>query len=206
MTGTAPTQGSGGEAPAPDSAKASTHEAEFTNKQVASGSTWTVIAFGLASAFRLGSSVVLTRIFPDPTSVYGVMALVFAFYTGLLLFSDFGIGLLLTQDPRGMEPAFRHTAFTAQILRGFLIWLAAIALAVYGWASLAPGDDRAALWAAPAFAVACWVGWRDDAIEAVMFAAIATGQDINNPSDFVVIRDKLRTIPAAPSCPASPKM
>jgi spermidine/putrescine transport system substrate-binding protein len=38
------------------------------------------------------------------------------------------------------------------------------------------------------------VGWRDDAIEAVMFAAIATGQDINNPSDFVVIRDKLRAL------------
>ncbi len=36
------------------------------------------------------------------------------------------------------------------------------------------------------------VGWRDDAIEAVMFAAIATGQDINNPADFGVIRDKLR--------------
>jgi spermidine/putrescine transport system substrate-binding protein len=36
------------------------------------------------------------------------------------------------------------------------------------------------------------VGWRDDAIEAVMFAAIATGQDINNPADFDAIRDKLR--------------
>jgi spermidine/putrescine transport system substrate-binding protein len=36
------------------------------------------------------------------------------------------------------------------------------------------------------------VGWRDDAIEAIMFAAIATGQDINNPADFDVIRDKLR--------------
>ena len=38
------------------------------------------------------------------------------------------------------------------------------------------------------------VGWRDDAIEAVMFAAIATGQDINNPADFDVIRDKLREL------------
>ena len=128
MTASPPNRGAAEEAHAPAAGSSAT-ETEFTNKQVASGSTWTVIAFGLASAFRLGSSVVLTRIFPDPTSVYGVMALVFAFYTGLLLFSDFGIGLLLTQDPRGMEPAFRHTAFTAQILRGFLIWLAAIALA-----------------------------------------------------------------------------
>lgn len=38
------------------------------------------------------------------------------------------------------------------------------------------------------------VGWRDDAVEAVQFAAIATGQSINNPSDFGIIRDKLRAL------------
>ena len=104
-------------------------ETKFTSKQVASGSAWTLAAFGMASAIRLASSLVLTRILPDATAVYGVMALVFGFYGGLLLISDFGIGLLLTQNPRGMEPAFRHTAFTAQIIRGLLIWTAAIALA-----------------------------------------------------------------------------
>lgn len=104
-------------------------ETKFTSKQVASGSAWTLVGFGVASAIRLGSSLVLTRILPDATSIYGVMALVYGFYGGLLLFSDFGIGLLLTQNPRGMEPAFRHTAFTAQILRGALIWIAALALA-----------------------------------------------------------------------------
>ncbi len=38
------------------------------------------------------------------------------------------------------------------------------------------------------------VGWRDDAVEAVQMAAIATGQDINNPQDFDAIRDKLRAL------------
>lgn len=38
------------------------------------------------------------------------------------------------------------------------------------------------------------VGWRDDAVEAVQFAAIATGQDINNPGDFDAIREKLRAL------------
>ena len=104
-------------------------ETKFTSKQVASGSAWTLVAFGTASAVRLVSSLVLTRALPDATAVYGVMALVFGFYGGLLLFSDFGIGLLLTQNPRGMEPAFRHTAFTAQIIRGVLVWIAAMALA-----------------------------------------------------------------------------
>jgi len=38
------------------------------------------------------------------------------------------------------------------------------------------------------------VGWRDDAVEAVQFAAIATGQNINNPADFASIRAKLRAL------------
>ena len=38
------------------------------------------------------------------------------------------------------------------------------------------------------------VGWRDDAVEAVMIAAIATGQDINNPADMGAIREKLRAL------------
>jgi spermidine/putrescine transport system substrate-binding protein len=38
------------------------------------------------------------------------------------------------------------------------------------------------------------VGWRDDAVEAVMLAAIATGQDINNPDDLGAIREKLRAL------------
>jgi len=38
------------------------------------------------------------------------------------------------------------------------------------------------------------VGWRDDAVESVMLAAIATGQDINNPDNLDVIRDKLRAL------------
>ncbi|MGQ7847012.1 ABC transporter substrate-binding protein [Granulosicoccus sp. 3-233] len=38
------------------------------------------------------------------------------------------------------------------------------------------------------------VGWRDDAVESVMLAAIATGQDINHPDDLDAIREKLRAL------------
>ena len=38
------------------------------------------------------------------------------------------------------------------------------------------------------------IGWRDDPVEAVQLAALATGQDMNNPSDMAVIRDKLRAL------------
>ncbi len=38
------------------------------------------------------------------------------------------------------------------------------------------------------------LGWRDDAVEAVQMAAIALGQDINNPSDLDAIKEKLRAL------------
>jgi spermidine/putrescine transport system substrate-binding protein len=38
------------------------------------------------------------------------------------------------------------------------------------------------------------IGWRDDAVEAVQIAAIALGQDMNNPSDMAAIREKLRAL------------
>jgi len=38
------------------------------------------------------------------------------------------------------------------------------------------------------------VGWRDDAVEAVQLAAIATGQDMNEPADMDKIRDKLMAL------------
>ena len=38
------------------------------------------------------------------------------------------------------------------------------------------------------------IGWRDDAVEAVQLAAIATGQDMNNPTDMDAIKEKLRSL------------
>jgi spermidine/putrescine transport system substrate-binding protein len=38
------------------------------------------------------------------------------------------------------------------------------------------------------------IGWRDDPVEAVQMAALATGQDMNNPSDLDAIRQKLREL------------
>ena len=87
-----------------------------------------MIGFGVGTLMRVGSSIVLTRVIPDAPSVYGVMAIVFSVYGGILLFTDVGVSLLLTQNKRGAEPSFRNTAWTAQVLRGVSIWLLAIAL------------------------------------------------------------------------------
>jgi spermidine/putrescine transport system substrate-binding protein len=38
------------------------------------------------------------------------------------------------------------------------------------------------------------IGWRDDAVEAVQMAALATGQDMNKPADLEKIKEKLRAL------------
>ena len=38
------------------------------------------------------------------------------------------------------------------------------------------------------------VGWRDDALESIQMAALATGQDMNNPADIEKIKEKLTAL------------
>ena len=54
-----------------------------------------------------------------------------------------------------------------------------------------PPDSLEALWDP---ANAGKVGWRDDAIEAIQFGALATGQDMNAPADMEKIKQKLMTL------------
>lgn len=95
--------------------------------RAARGSAWTALSFVAAQGLRLGSNLVLTRLlFPE---AFGIMALVTVLLVGLMLFSDMGVGPAIMQSKRGDEPDFLNTAWTIQILRGGLLWLAACALA-----------------------------------------------------------------------------
>lgn len=77
---------------------------------------------------RLASNLILTRLlYPE---AFGIMALVAVVLTGLVMFSDVGLGAAIAQSPRGDDPDFLDTAWTVQIVRGFLLFLAACAL---GW-------------------------------------------------------------------------
>jgi spermidine/putrescine transport system substrate-binding protein len=54
-----------------------------------------------------------------------------------------------------------------------------------------PPDSLQVLWDP---ANAGKVGWRDDAVESVQFASLATGQDMNAPADMEKVRQKLETL------------
>jgi O-antigen/teichoic acid export membrane protein len=90
------------------------------------GTIWTIASYGSSQILRFGSNLILTRLLaPD---VFGLMALVYVFITGLHLFSDIGIGTSIVQNKRGDDPDFLNTAWTMQVVRGFGLWLCCLAI------------------------------------------------------------------------------
>ncbi len=95
--------------------------------RVVRSSMWATFGYVVSQFVRLASNVILTRIlFPD---AFGLMALVSVCMTGLMMFSDLGIGPSIMRSQRGDDPNFLNTAWTLQVIRGFVLWLALCLLA-----------------------------------------------------------------------------
>jgi len=91
------------------------------------GSAFEVAGFGLSQLIRLASNLVLSRLlFPE---AFGLAALVAIFMQGLELLSDVGLQQAVIQNRRGDEPRFLDTAWTLQVLRGGVLFAAALVLA-----------------------------------------------------------------------------
>ncbi|KOR35908.1 MULTISPECIES: oligosaccharide flippase family protein [Planktothricoides] len=91
-------------------------------KQAIRGTAWTIIGYGGGQALRLGSNIILTRLLVP--ELFGLMALVNTFITGLTLFSDIGIKPSIIRSSRWNDPLFLNTAWTLQVMRGFWLWFA----------------------------------------------------------------------------------
>lgn len=80
---------------------------------------FTAVKFGGQNFLRLASNLVLTRLlFPE---AFGIMAIVQVVLGGVAMFSDLGIRASIVQNVRGGEPDFLNTAWTIQIIRGFIL-------------------------------------------------------------------------------------
>lgn len=87
----------------------------------------TLGGYAASTGVRFVSNLIITRLLVPEQ--FGIMALVNVFITGLYLFSDIGIGPNIIQNPRGDDPVFLNTAWTVQVLRGMILWVAACLLA-----------------------------------------------------------------------------
>jgi O-antigen/teichoic acid export membrane protein len=100
---------------------------------------WTVAGFGLSQAIRFGGNLVMTRLLVP--EMFGVMAIALMVMYGLALFSDVGLRQSIVQNRRGKDAAFLNTAWTIQVLRGFVIWGGALAIAlVFLFLNFSPGS------------------------------------------------------------------
>lgn len=80
---------------------------------------WSLVGFGGGQVVRLGGNLILTRLlFPE---AFGLMVIANVLLQGLMLFSDLGIGPSIVQNQQGDDRDFLDTAWTMQVVRGFLL-------------------------------------------------------------------------------------
>jgi O-antigen/teichoic acid export membrane protein len=90
----------------------------------------TLVAAGsmASNVIRLLSNLVLTRLlFPE---AFGLMLIATTVMVIVAMLSDVGIQQSIVRGWRGEDPVYLDTAWTFQVLRGGVIWLAACGLAV----------------------------------------------------------------------------
>ncbi|MBV1889344.1 MAG: oligosaccharide flippase family protein [Proteobacteria bacterium] len=96
-------------------------------RAVRSGS-WVIGGHLISQILRLSSNLILTRLLVP--EMFGVMAIVTVIMFGLAMFSDVGLLQNIVQSKRGEEPSYLNTAWTIQIIRGFLIFFIALLASV----------------------------------------------------------------------------
>lgn len=90
------------------------------------GALISLLGQGGAQVLRLVGNLALARmLFPE---AFGLMAIVYLIVFALDQFSNVGIPAAVLSFERGDEPEFLNTAWTIQIIRGFLLWFLGLAL------------------------------------------------------------------------------
>lgn len=92
------------------------------------GTVWTTASFGLGQTLRLATNIALTR-FLAP-EIFGLMVIVNTLKYGVDLVADIGIGQNVIYNQNGDTPEFYNTAWTLQIIRGLVLFVAGVAAAL----------------------------------------------------------------------------
>lgn len=80
---------------------------------------WTTLGYASTQVVRLASTIILTRLLAP--ELFGFMVLLTSLRVGIELFTDLGIGQSVIANKRAREEVFYNTAWTLQIIRGFLL-------------------------------------------------------------------------------------
>ncbi|MCA2011892.1 oligosaccharide flippase family protein [Cereibacter sphaeroides] len=102
-------------------------KSDSLTSRIMRSSMFTIGGFGVQQVVRFGSNLILARLlFPE---AFGTMALVTVLLVGLTMLSDLGIQPAIQSSKRGDDPDFLNTAWTLNMIRAVLLFLAACLLA-----------------------------------------------------------------------------
>lgn len=108
----------------------------ITNSQIKRASIWITIGHFSSQGIRLLSNLVLTRLLAP--EMFGVMALVFTVVMALNMMTDLGIKQAVVQNKNGDSERFLKTAWTIQIVHGFLVSVLVLVFGYIMWMYIQP--------------------------------------------------------------------
>lgn len=97
-------------------------------QRVLNAGAWSLAGYGLSQAIRFGTNLLLARLLMP--EMFGVMAIATMVMVALALFTDLGLRQVIVQSRRGNDQLFLNTAWVTQILRGVVLWLGALCIAL----------------------------------------------------------------------------
>lgn len=89
-------------------------------KRAINSSFWVLTGQIGNQLLRLGSNLIMTRLLVP--EMFGLMALVFVFMSGVSMLSDVGLRANIIQSKRGNTQLFLNTAWSVQVVRGFILF------------------------------------------------------------------------------------
>lgn len=96
-------------------------------KRALRAGSWNLVAQVASQVMRLGGNLVMARLLlPE---MFGVMVIATTVSVLLHLLSDVGLRQNIIQSHRGDDPHFLNTAWTVQIIRGFVLFALTLLLA-----------------------------------------------------------------------------
>ncbi|PCJ30687.1 MAG: polysaccharide biosynthesis protein [Gammaproteobacteria bacterium] len=101
-------------------------------KHTLKASSWVLIGHLISQLVRLAGNLLLTRLLAP--EMFGIMAIVNVLIVGVQMLSDVGLGQSIIQSKKGDIPSFINTAWTLQVIRGFVLWTIILLVAGALWA------------------------------------------------------------------------
>ena len=112
-------------------------------RRAISAGAWNLGALVTSQAIRLRGNLVMARLLMP--EMFGIMVIATTVAMVLGLLSDIGLRQNIIQSKRGNDPVFLNTAWTVQIVRGFVLFALSLLVASLAWAaqvaSIWPADS-----------------------------------------------------------------